>query len=217
MFTIGYNDNKKVPNLNIRDVSAKQRQTKKYKQIKKMIDDGFCIFSFPRMFIYKDNEGKTRKEPVYTVHWSMINKSNFLDYINFNDLGFSIIAGRMSGITVFDFDDQESYYKLIKKYPSLKKCRTIKTNKGFHIYFNYNNDIQTRVDAMVSYNKVDIRNNHSLAFCPPCEYIIENKKIEYKDLGGKLINVPKYLIEDLRQYKEPTKTISNKISILYIN
>jgi hypothetical protein len=217
MFTIGYNDNKKVPNLNIRNVTPEQRKTGKYKQIKKMIDDGFCIFSFPRMFIYPDSTGKLRKEPVYTIHWSLVNRDNFLNYINFNDLGFSIIAGRLSGITVFDFDDAKSYQRLIKEHPNLKKCRTIKTNKGFHIYFKYNNNIQTRVDAMVSYNKVDIRNNHSLAFCPPCQYTIEGKKVEYKDLGGNLIEVPKYLIEDLRQFKEPQTTISNKIDILYVN
>ncbi len=215
MFTIGYNDNIKPPKLNITNVNNKQKQTTKYKQIKRMIDDGFCIFSFPRMFIYTDNQGKLRKEPVYNIHWSLVNRDNFIDYINFNDLGFSLVAGRLSGITVFDFDELASYNKLIKKYPQLKKCRTIKTNKGFHIYFKYNNNIQTRTDAMTSYKKVDIRNNHSLAFCPPCEYTIGSKKVEYKDLGGKLIEVPKYLIDDLKQFKEPG-VLSNKIDIIYV-
>ncbi len=218
MLQVGYSDNSVVPQLNIRNVPPNIKKTDKYKQIKRMIDDGFCIFSFPRMFIYEDSFGKERKEPVYKIHWSMITRNNYLDNINYYDDGFSIIAGRLSGITVFDFDDPKDYRRLVSKHPELKKCRTIKTNKGFHIYFTYHPGIQTRVDSMVSYKKVDIRNNYSLAFCPPCTYTLLNgKKVTYVDLGGKIIKIPQYIIDDLKQFKEPQTTIKNQIDIMYIN
>jgi hypothetical protein len=212
MFQVGYNDNKKIPYL---PLSKANKNTKKYKIIKDNIDSGFCIFSFPRMFVYLKS-GIERKEPVYDVHWSLINKDNFKKYINFNHDCYSLIAGRLSGITIFDFDFAEDYYKLIKKHPELKRCKTIKTNKGYHIYFNYNPNIQTKVDAMVSYKKVDIRNNYSLAFCPPCKYTLLNgKEVEYKDLGGVITDIPEYLIKDLKQFKN-SRVNTNRFEVLIL-
>ena len=190
----------KEPKKLINNIDPKDKKTEKYKLIKKFIDQGFCIFSFPRI----DTaivDGVEKKKPRFNVQWHGINKENHLQNINFNDTGFAFVAGKLSGVTVIDFNERSEYNRFIKNHPEMKKYRTVKTNKGAHIYCKYEPNIQTRTDALVDYRKVDIRNNLSLAFCPPCEYYFGGKKVKYTDLGGRINAFPKFL--DLKQFHEP--------------
>ena len=70
----------------------------------------------------------------------------------------AIITGKMSNLTVIDFDDPTSYDKMVLDYPELKNHKTIKTNKGYHVYCLYDEAINTTTNAMLVYDEVDIRN-----------------------------------------------------------
>ena len=100
----------------------------------------------------------------------------------------------LSNLTIFDFDSKVDYERLIEKHPDLKTYKTIKTNKGFHIWFTYDPDYKTTVDCFNDYKGVDIRNDAGIVFCPPTKYMMPNGSIvEYIDLGGTMEQPPTYL------------------------
>ena len=109
-----------------------------------------------------------------------------------------IITGKKSNITVLDFDDVEEYNNIIVQHPELKNNYTVKSRKGYHIYFLYNAALKTGVDCFKSYNKIDIRNDDGFIIAPPTTYkLLNNSIVEYKFLGGELLEIPEYFINDI--------------------
>lgn len=114
----------------------------------------------------------------------------------------------MSGITVFDFDDIDCYNRMIQEHPELESCLRVKTLKGFHIYFNYNSSVLTTTNGLINYNNVDIRNDDSIVFCPPTKYKLLNGTVaSYELLEGNLIDVPDYLLVELKCLQQKTKKL----------
>jgi len=145
----------------------------------------------------KTGESKETKKFILKTgeSWKLLTKSNIVP----EHKAMAIVTGKKSNLTVYDFDDKNEYKKLMLKYPKLKKCRTIKTNKGYHIYFNYNYICPNTTNILTNYKNVDIRNDGGIIYCAPSKYKLLNGEIKsYDDLGGELIDVPQYLIDEIK-------------------
>ena len=82
--------------------------------------------------------------------------------------GIAIVTGKISGITVMDIDT-----KALPEIQDLPKTFTVETNKGFHFYFRYKEELKTKAKL---YEKdgfgfnIDLRNDGGIAYASPSEY-----------------------------------------------
>jgi phage/plasmid-associated DNA primase len=151
--------------------------------------DSAIKFSFPGIKTTIDKNGVEKKQQIGMPPWKSITETT----IHPGHTAFAYITGKISGITAYDFDTEESYHKLVSEHPELKACKTIKTKKGYHIYFQYNPDIPS---VAPYFPDIDTRNDNAILYCPPTTYKLKDGTIvEYVDLGGELLPVPDYLIQ----------------------
>lgn len=129
--------------------------------------------------------GKEKKDINPPVGHDKITLQNCDNYNNGDSL--CVGTGKRSGITVVDFDNKETYNKLINEFPELKTYKTIKTNKGYHIYFKYEHSFKNRSNAFDGLEGVDVRNDSGFVFTAPTKYRLQDGTIvEYIDLGGEI-------------------------------
>jgi len=164
--------------------------------------DGLINFTFTRLYEETDKKGKINKKMIGMPNWNSITDCNHSKYIKSNHTGHAVITGKMSNITVFDFDDEEVYHQIVKEFPELTKYKTIKTKNGFHVYCLYEEEIMTTTNAFSNYPKVDVRNDSSIVFAPPCQRkLLDGTTFIYSDLGGEILPVPKIFKDNLKQYQ----------------
>jgi len=164
------------------------------------ISANYTFFTFAGIRTELNKEGEEKKKPIGMPNWREVNKNNYKQYINNDHHGLAIICGEMSGITIFDFDNANEYDKLIESYPELKQHKTIKTNKGYHIYCKYDALVLTTTNAFINISGVDIRNDASVIFAPPTKYkLLDGSTVHYEDLGGEIQPIPEFLLNKLKQ------------------
>jgi len=170
----------------------------------------FVTFSFYKIVEKLDKKGIAKKELKGMIEWEKITKTQ----INPNHTAHALICGKMSGVTVFDFDIEEVYFDFVKMFPDLKKYKTIKTKNGFHVYCLYDEDIKTTTDGFVNHKGVDIRNDKSIVFCPPCQrHCLDGSVFVYEDLGGEILPVPEIFLDNMKQLEDTPETVSETNSI----
>jgi P4 family phage/plasmid primase-like protien len=181
--------------------------------IQKYYDQEIFTFTFEGLIADTNDKGKVVKKCIGMPQWKSINKKNFQDYVYDHHRGLAVLTGNMSNITCIDFDIREEYEKLVEKHPELKSYYTVQTNKGFHIYCKYNAEIKTTTNAMNSYSGVDIRNDDAILYAPPTKYKVKDTcaMVEYKFIGGDILEFPDYLFNDLKQNNRKTEETQAKI------
>ena len=75
--------------------------------------------------------------------------------------GYAIKTGKVSNLCALDCDSMESYEKLCKSYPDIHKHYTVKTRRGFHIYFKYDCNIKS-----CSIPQIDFQSDSKLIIGP---------------------------------------------------
>jgi len=173
----------------------------------------FVRFTIPKITTYINADGIEKKKPIgMPPKWTEnINEMTYKDYINNTHKVMCLLTGKINDLTIIDFDNKEVYEKAVKEYPDLKNYRTIQTKRGFHIYCKYNPNIKTRSNALVNYDSVDVASDGHMVFAPPTTYVdLENNLNAYTDLGGEILDVPQFIIDDLKQNQEQIKTIKQK-------
>jgi P4 family phage/plasmid primase-like protien len=121
---------------------------------------------------------------------------------------------------VVDFDDPSQYETLLNEYPALKNHLTVKTNKGYHIYFKYESKIKTDTNVN-GFIGVDTRNDGGLIVAPPTKYkLLNGQKVKYTYLYGDLLEMPKSLLNQLipeepEEPEEQPKKETKKKELIY--
>jgi hypothetical protein len=163
--------------------------------------------------------GKEKKVIKNMPPWKQINKDNCLKYVGLN---VAVITGAISGISVIDFDNMDSYHKVLEDYPELKDFKTVQTRNGVHIYGKYNKELQTSTNVFEMYADVDVRSDEGVVFAPPTRYnLLDGTIIEYKDMGGEMLDFPdnliqkqKYIQKELTKKKKETEKQQKKVQKL---
>lgn len=172
---------------------------------------GFISFAFTGISTYLNSKNEEKKKPINMPLWNTINKENCLNYQSGNAV--AIITGKISNLTVIDFDNIHEYDKFVSDFPIVKTYKTIKSPNGYHIYFNYYKELLTGVDVFQDYKHIDIRNDNSIIFSPPTSYkLLNHNVVSYVDIGGIICDIPDFI----KNLKLKNKTIlkSNAISIM---
>ncbi len=112
---------------------------------------------------------------------------------NPEDTCLCILTGKPSGITVLDFDSEMLYLDLLREHPEIKDCYTIKTRRGYHVYFKYNEFLKEATDVCNLIEKgLDIKNNGGHCTTAPSQY----DDIQYQHYNGdKIIEIPDYVLD----------------------
>ena len=168
-------------------------------KLQDLINEGFIPFTFSKISTYINSKGEEKKKPINLPEHGNITSDNFTNYCKSGDKGAAIITGKMSNLTVIDFDNINSYNSILTQMPELKNYRTIKTNKGFHIYCKYDPKPKSSTNVLASYPGVDIRNDGGIVFSPPCSYkLLDGSLCKYEDMGGEILPIPEIIMSDIK-------------------
>lgn len=82
------------------------------------------------------NDGKKPAIPSWLSYTTRKPSDHELDkWFNGTNLNIAVVTGEISDLNVLDIDDEDSYEKIMNVAPWFEETLTVKTGKGYHIYF----------------------------------------------------------------------------------
>ena len=115
-----------------------------------------------------------------------------------NEYNIGIVTGSISGIAVVDLDSKEAIE--FSKKNNFPKTPYVKTGKGFHLYFKYQNGVrnfQKRPDL----KDIDLRADGGYVLAPPSIHPETKKPYEWKTLPGEIdyAELPEIILQKPQQ------------------
>jgi hypothetical protein len=197
-------------------------------------NQGFVTFSAKKIIFLKDANGSYKKKKCgsYTKQpkglpsgWQKFTEDDYDHLFNELKLGAHEIVcvqtGKNSDITVLDFDIESTYDEMVMRFPQLKEHYTVKTKRGYHVYFTYDARVQTSTNVFENYPGVDVRNDDGFVYAPGSKYKHpDGSMVTYDFVDGDLTKMPGelfHLFQDdepraAEQAAKPVSTIKKEIS-----
>ena len=170
-------------------------------------NEKFICFSMKDTIKTKIKNEIEKKIVLFPYEWEKFDDNSHFDV---NHQTFFIQTGQRSNITVVDIDDKNIYNDLLKNNPDLKNVYTVKTNKGYHLYFKYISSLKqtTNINGLQG---IDIRNDGGCVIAPPTKYkLLNGEKAKYKYIGGEILDMPSYLLNLFTPKKVEKKGIKEE-------
>ncbi|MCY4020545.1 MAG: bifunctional DNA primase/polymerase [Chloroflexi bacterium] len=115
-----------------------------------------------------------------------------------------IVCGSVSRLLVIDFDDLLSYQKFCRRFPEHIATRTVKTNRGFHLYFRSEQKVPSH-----QFVGGDIKGERSYVIAPPSQ-IGSFQYREVKDIPP--LELSKEELHEVLNYLQ-SGTVDNRVAM----
>jgi hypothetical protein len=132
--------------------------------------------------------------------------------IQFNTLNVGIVTGHISRLAVIDVDDLSLLPELKEKLPEINQTTRVRTNRGYHYYFNLNGE-QVKSTSRLFGKPLELKSNGTYIVAPPS--IIKNHRYTYEIPLSEMLPVPNKLVDNNRDDKSLNKNIIFKIPKYY--
>lgn len=126
---------------------------------KQYVDNGFSVIPLvpnekTPLFDWKEYQTRRPTHAEIDAWWGDCPEANI-----------GVVTGKISGITVVDFDIKNG---LSNRYNSFPKGMSVKTvSGGYHLYYKYTPNMRTGVDIFNDKSGIDIRNDGGYVVAPP--------------------------------------------------
>jgi len=129
----------------------------------------FIGFSFKNITTSLDKDGKEKKKLNGMPNWRKITRENWKNFVNKSHDGFAIITGKISGVSVLDFDTEDAYKEFLEAFGSGIRTNYVYTRKGKHLYWKYDPDLKQTQNPITN---IDVRNDGGIIIAPPTSYTL---------------------------------------------
>tara|TARA_R110001632_G_scaffold229441_1_gene365569 strand:- start:7748 stop:10066 length:2319 start_codon:yes stop_codon:yes gene_type:complete len=154
-----------------------------------------------------------KKENKYVGMPSWVKKKddileNQSKYILNNHKGIAYYTGKINNLIVVDFDSPEPYDNFIEKYPEFEDNLTIKTYRGFHIYFPYKGNERFNKSDSNEEKKIDVRSDGGIIV--GCGTYRKCKDFYYEVFNeGQIQGIIPDEIYNLYNWTKPKRTVNS--------